>query len=219
MAINKIISMSEAVNMIKDDSKLMLGGFNKCGVPLSFLKALSKSSVKDLTIMKNDTDSVGFGVYDLFINHQIKEYFCSHIGTNKESIRQTLANEIIMNIMPQGTFAERVRCGGAGLGGVLTPTGIGTVVEEGKKIIEVDGKKYILETPLRGDVSVVKGSIVDKSGNVFCAKTSKNFNPIVAMASDICIVEADEIVEVGQIDPELISIPNIVVDYIVKAGS
>ncbi|CDF57797.1 acetate CoA-transferase subunit alpha [Thermobrachium celere] len=215
---NKIKTIDEVMEFIKDGQTIMFGGFLAVGTAENIVDAIVKKGVKDLTIICNDTAFVDKGVGKLVANKQVKKVIVSHIGTNPETGRQMNAGEIEVELVPQGTLAERIRAYGAGLGGVLTPTGLGTVVEEGKTIIEVDGKKYLLEKPLKADVAIIKGSKVDKKGNVWYSKTTRNFNPIMAMAADLVIVEAEEIVEVGEIEPENVVTPHILVDYIVKGG-
>jgi len=215
---NKIKTIDEIMEFIKDGQTIMFGGFLAVGTAEHIVDAIVKKGVKDLTIICNDTAFVDKGVGKLVANKQVKKVIVSHIGTNPETGRQMNAGEIEVELVPQGTLAERIRAYGAGLGGVLTPTGLGTVVEEGKTVIEVDGKKYLLEKPLKADIAIIKGSKVDKKGNVWYSKTARNFNPIMAMAADLVIVEAEEIVEVGEIEPENVVTPHILVDYIVKGG-
>lgn len=213
---NKLISAEKAAELIKEGSTVMSGGFMGVGTPHTIVRALVEKGTKNLTLICNDTAFVDKGVGLMVSNKQFSKIIASHIGTNKETGRQLTAGETEVELVPQGTLAERIRAGGSGLGGILTPTGVGTVVEEGKTIIEQDGKKYILEKPLRADVAILHGSVVDKSGNVFHKKTTRNFNPIMALACDLVIVEAEELVEVGEIDPHLIMIPATLVDYIVE---
>jgi acetate CoA/acetoacetate CoA-transferase alpha subunit len=213
---SKLISVNEATNYIKDGVTLMVGGFLGGGTPNTIIQALVDKGVKDLTLICNDTAFVDKGVGKMVVNKQFSKIIASHIGTNKETGRQLTAGETEVELVPQGTLAERIRAAGFGLGGILTPTGVGTIVEDGKRIIEQGGKKYILERPLRADVAILHGSAVDKAGNVFHKKTTRNCNPIMAMAADIVIVEAEEVVEIGEIDPHLVITPATLVDYIVK---
>lgn len=212
---NKMISIEEAINHIKDGMTVMIGGFLGVGNPNKIIDALVEKGVKDLTLIANDTSFPEIGLGKLIVNKQIKKVIASHIGTNGETGRQMNAGETEVVLVPQGTLAEQVRAGGAGLGGFLTPTGIGTVVEEGKKKIEIDGKEYLLELPLRADVALLTGSIVDKKGNIYYNKSTRNFNPLMAMAADTVIVEAEKVVEIGEIDPNDVMTPGIFVDYIV----
>jgi len=213
---NKICTMDECIKHITSGSTLMVGGFMGVGSPHNIIDALVKKDVKNLTLICNDTSTENNGVGKMVVNKQFSKIISSHIGLNKESGRQLMANETEFELVPQGTLAERIRSAGAGLGGFLTPTGVGTDVEEGKQVIEIDGKRYLLELPLKADVAIIKGSIVDKSGNVYHSKTTRNFNPIMALAADVVIVEAGKIVEVGELDPHLVMTPATLVDYIVE---
>lgn len=212
---SKITSVQNAIDQIKSGMTIMVGGFLGCGGPNNLLDALSKTDVKDLTLICNDTAFLEVGVGKLVVNKQFKKVITSHIGTNAETGRQMTANETEVVLVPQGTLAERIRAAGAGLGGVLTPTGVGTLVEEGKKKIEVDGKEFLLELPLKADVALIFGNKVDSKGNIVYSGATRNFNPLMAMAADTVIVEAEEIVEIGAISPENVITPSIFVDYIV----
>ena len=208
--------MEEAVSHVKDGMTVFIGGFLGVGTPEKIIDALVAKGVKDLTVIGNDTGFPDKGIGRLVVNNQVKKVIASHIGTNPETGRRMQTGEMEVELAPQGTLAERVRAGGNGLGGILTPTGIGTIVEEGKEIITVDGKKYILEKPLRADVALLNGSVVDELGNVIYAKTTKNFNPMMATAADTVIVFAEKLVKVGEIDPDHVMTSRIFVDYIVK---
>lgn len=210
----KNISLKDAVAMIKDGSSIMVGGFLGCGAPSQIIDALVESGVKDLTIICNDTVFDGKGWSKLIENHQVKEIYATYIGGSKASIQQMNEGLLKMNLVPQGTLAEKIRAKGAGLGGFLTPTGMGTVVAEGKKVINVQGKDYLLEEPIGADFALIKGSIVDESGNVFYRGTTKNFNPMMAQAADTVIVEAEKVVKVGEIEPECVHTPALFIDYI-----
>ncbi len=213
---NKLVSMEEAVSHVKDGMTVFIGGFLGVGTPEKIIDALVAKGVKDLTVIGNDTGFPDRGIGRLVVNNQVKKVIASHIGTNPETGRRMQTGEMEVELAPQGTLAERVRAGGNGLGGILTPTGIGTIVEEGKEIITVDGKKYILEKPLRADVALLNGSVVDELGNVIYAKTTKNFNPMMATAADTVIVFAEKLVKVGEIDRDHVMTSRIFVDYIVK---
>lgn len=222
----KFITAREAAALVKDGDFVMVGGFLGHGTPDSIINALADSDVKDLTVAANDTgfpegaEKHGFrGVSELVARHKIKTLYVSHIGTNPETGKQMSEGTLDVQLVPQGTLAERIRAGGFGLGGVLTPTGIGTDVANGKQIINVDGKDYLLETALKGDVCLIKGSVVDKLGNVYYKGTTRNFCPLMAPACKTVIVEAEKIVEPGEIDPENVMTPFILVDYIVEGGS
>lgn len=215
---NKIFTVGECIKHIKPNSTLMVGGFMAIGTPEYIINALVENGVSGLTLICNDTATETTGVGKMVVKKQFTKIISSHIGLNKEAGRQLMSGETEVELVPQGTLAERIRAAGAGLGGFLTPTGLGTLVEEGKQIIKSDGNIYLLEKPLKADVAIIFGSIVDKSGNVYHSKTTRNFNPIMAMAADIVIVEAQKIVEVGEIDPHLVMTPATLVDYIVKGG-
>lgn len=212
---NKLISIEEAVDMIKDGMTVMIGGFMGVGSPERIIDALVAKGVKDLTIIANDTAFIDKGLGKLIVTRQARKVIVSHIGTNKETGRQMTAGELEVDLVPQGTLAEQVRSGGAGLGGVLTPIGIGTVVEEGRQKITVQGKEYLLFEPIRADVALLSGSIVDKKGNVFYGKATRNFNPLMATAADLVICEAQKIVPVGELDPHMVMTPGILVNYVV----
>ncbi|WP_297597500.1 CoA transferase subunit A [uncultured Cetobacterium sp.] len=213
----KLVSVDFAASLIKDGSSLMTGGFLKCGSPKEVIEKLLENGTKDLTLIANDTSFPEFERGKLVVNKRIKKAIVSHIGTNPETGKQMHSGEMEVELVPQGTLAERIRAAGAGLGGILTPTGIGTVVQEGKQIIEVDGHKYLLEKPLKADIALIYGSKVDSFGNISFFGSTRNFNTVMATAADIVIVEADEIVE-GCLDPNEVVIPGIFVDYIVKGG-
>ena len=214
----KLVSMEEAISHIKDGMTIHVGGFLACGTPESIVTALIEKGVKDLTIVCNDTAFVDRGVGRLVVNNQVKKVIASHIGTNPETGKKMHDGTMEVELVPQGTLAERVRAAGCGLGGVLTPTGLGTVVQEGKEVIEVDGRKFLLEKPIKADVAIIFGTTVDELGNVICAKTTKNFNPLMATADDVVIVEAAELVPGGSLDPDHLDISRIFVDYIVKSN-
>jgi len=211
----KIISAAQAIGMISEHARLLIGGFLAVGAPETLIDELVKANTKNLHIVVIASDYETRGIGKLVVNHQIKSAQVSHLGTNKEIQKQMNEGEITIELVPQGTLMERVRAFGAGLGGVLTPTGLGTVVAEGKQTIEVDGKPYILEPAIAGDFALVKAWKADRQGNLIFHKTARNSNPIMAMAGKITIVEVDEIVEAGEIDPEHIITPGVFVDYLV----
>jgi len=214
---NKIITFKEAVSKIKDGMTLMIGGFLGNGSPEKLIDALVESGVKNLTLICNDTSFPDKGVGKLIVNKQISKVYTSHIGTNPHSNEQLNSGELIVEFCPQGTLVERIRAAGAGLGGVLTPTGLGTIVAENKEIIKVDGKEFLLEKPLKADVALLGASIGDKSGNLIYKGTTQNFNPIMASAADLVIAEVTELVEVGSFPKEQIHTQAIFVDYIVRS--
>ncbi|GAA0124036.1 CoA transferase subunit A [Clostridium faecium] len=213
---SKIISMNEAVEMIKDEMTVMIGGFLGSGAPNKILDKLSESNVKNLTIICNDTSFPEIGLGKLIVNKQVKKAIVSHIGTNPETGRQMNAKELDVELSPQGTLAERVRAYGAGLGAVVTPTGIGTIVEDGKQKLTIEGKEYLLELPLKADIALIFGSVVDKKGNILYKGATRNFNDLMAKSADIIIVEAENIVEIGEIPQESVNTPGIFIDYIVE---
>ncbi len=212
---DKVKTIDNVMESIKDGMVVMIGGFMGVGTPEFIIDAMIKKNVKDLTIIANDTSFPDRGLGRLIVNKQVKKVIASHIGLNPETGRQMNNGELEVKLIPQGTLVEQIRCGGAGIGGFLTETGIGTIVEEGKEIIKVGNKEYLLELPLRADVAVIGGSIVDRQGNVFYNASTRNFNPIIATAADIVIVGAEKIVEVGELDPNNVMTPGIFVDYIV----
>ena len=212
----QIISAQEAASKIKDGMVLMIGGFMAAGSPQKIIDAIVASDVKDLTIVCNDTAFPDKGIGKLIAAKKVKKVIASHIGTNPLTIEQFNNKEIEVEFVPQGTLAERVRCAWSGLGAVLTPTGYGTVVAEGKQIIELDGTPYLLEKALKGDVALLGANIADHSGNLVYKGTTQNFNPLMAMACDLVIAEAEEIVETGKIPMENIHTQNIFIDFLVQ---
>lgn len=214
---SKFITAQEAAAMVKEGSTVMVGGFLAAGAPDAIIDALVAQGTKELTLIGNDTGFVDKGVGKLIVNKQIKHVIASHIGTNKETGNQMNSGETQVTLVPQGTLAERIRATGCGLGGVLTPTGIGTPVEEGKQVIEVQGKKYLLEEALGAEIAFVKAYKADKKGNLVYRYMARNFNPMVAMAAKIVVAEVEEIVEVGELTPDEIVTPAIFIDYIVKS--
>lgn len=211
---DKIRSLDEIMLHIKDGMTIMIGGFMGVGTPEIIIDEIVDRGIKDLTIIANDTAFPGVGVGKLVVSGQVKKVIVSHIGLNPEAGRQMNSGELIVELVPQGTLVEQIRCGGAGIGGFLTETGLGTTVEEGKQKINIKGSEYIIEVPLRADVALIGGSIVDKAGNVFYNATTRNFNPLMATAADVVIVGAEKLVEAGEIDPHLVMTPSIFVDYI-----
>jgi len=216
--VNKIISMKEVSSMFSDGMTIMAGGFMGVGTPQALVNAMLEAEVKDITLIANDTAFTETGVGPLIVNKRVKKVIASHIGTNPETGRQMIAGEMEVELVPQGTLAERVRAGGAGLGGVLTPTGVGTVVEEGKEKITVDGREYLLEKPLRAEVALLKAYKADKAGNLIYHRSARNFNPLMALAADTVIVQVEQIVEIGEIDPDEVMTPGILVDKIFVQG-
>lgn len=216
---NKVISIEDAISHIKDGMTIMVGGFLGCGSPHRLIDALAESGIKDLTLICNDSGFVDIGVGKLVVNKQIKKLIASHVGTNKETGIQMNSGELEVVLVPQGTLAEQVRCGGAGLGGFLTPTGVGTIVEEGKEKMEIDGIEYLLEMPLKADLALIAGDRVDENGNIVYYGATRNFNHLMAPAAEVTIVEAENLVEIGDLDANEVVTPGIFVDYIVDGGA
>jgi acetate CoA/acetoacetate CoA-transferase alpha subunit len=197
----------------------MVGGFMANGTPYKLIDALVEAGTKNLTLVCNDTSWVDKGVGKLVATKQFKKIIATHIGLNKETGRQMSEKETEVELVPQGTLAERIRAAGYGLGGVLTPTGLGTLVAEGKEVITVDGKDYLLEKPLFADVAILYAGKVDKAGNMVYKGSSNNFNNVMASAAKITIVETDELVEIGEIHPNTVMTPSVFVNYIVDGGA
>jgi len=212
---NKIKDINEAVEHIKDGMTVMIGGFMAVGTPEILIDAILDKGIKDLTIIANDTGLLDKGIGKLIMNKRVNKVIASHIGLNPETGRQMNAKELIVDLVPQGTLIEQIRCGGAGIGGFLTETGVGTIIEEGKQKMKLGDKEYLLELPLRADIALIRGSVVDKDGNIFYNGSTRNFNPLIATAADLVIVGAEKIVEVGELDPNYVMTPGIFVDYIV----
>ncbi len=212
---NKVVSLEQVRPLLKDGMSIMIGGFLACGTPNKLIDLLIETNVKNLTIIANDTSFVDRGIGKLIVNGQVKKVIASHIGTNAETGRLMTEGKMEVELVPQGTLIERIRSAGAGLGGVLTPTGVGTMVEEGKQKLTIEGKEYLLELPIKADLALVYASLVDETGNAVYYGTTRNFNPIIAMAADIVIVEAETIVKAGKLDPNNIVTPSVLVDYII----
>ncbi|KAF5036768.1 Butyrate--acetoacetate CoA-transferase subunit A [anaerobic digester metagenome] len=213
---DKLISLQDAASKVKSGMTIMVGGFLTNGGPNKIMDIIAESDVKDLTIICNDAAYPDKGLGKLIANRKVKKIITSYIGSNSAAIDQMNAGELEVEFSPQGTLAERIRAKGAGLGGVLTPTGLGTVVQEGKRVIEIDDREYILEKPINADLAFVAASVADEAGNLYYKGTTRNFNPIVAMAADNVIVETEEIVKVGTFIPENVHTPAILVDFICK---
>lgn len=211
---NKVTDIKTVSALVKDGMSVMIGGFMSCGAPEGLIDAIIANNTKDLTIICNDTGTVDRGIGKLVVAGCVKKVISSHIGTNPETGRLMTEGEIDVELIPQGTLVERIRCAGAGLGGFYTPTGIGTVVQDGKEVKTIDGKEYLLELPMRADVTIIRGSVVDKIGNVVYYGTTRNFAPIMATASDVVIVEAESLVDAGNIDPDIVMTPAPLVDWV-----
>lgn len=213
----KVIAAVDAAKKVGSGAVVMIGGFLGVGTPEGLIDELVTAGVADLTVIANDTAFPDKGIGKLVVSRQVKKAIVSHIGTNPETGRQMNADEMEVDLVPQGTLAEKIRCGGSGLGGFLTPTGIGTTVAEGKTVMEVDGTEYLLEKPLRADVALLKASVADEKGNLICYGTTRNFNPVMALAADVVIAEVDEIVATGVLKPDDITIPGVLVDFLCRA--
>ena len=211
----KTISLELAVAIIPNGASLMIGGFMAVGTPERVMDEIVRQGKRDLTVIANDTAIPGKGIGKLVSAKLLRKLIASQIGLNPETQQQMNAGELQVELIPQGTLVERIRCGGYGLGGVLTPTGVGTTVEEGKQRIEVNGKRYLLETALRADFALIHSFVADYLGNLGYALTARNFNPVMAMAADTVIVNADNIVPVGVISPDHIMTPAPVVDHLI----
>jgi acetate CoA/acetoacetate CoA-transferase alpha subunit len=211
----KTIPLHEAVGMIPHGATLMIGGFAGCGTPEPLMDELVRQGKRELVVIANDTAMPGAGIGKLVRAKLVRRLIASHIGLNPETQQQMIAGELEVELVPQGTLIERIRAGGAGLGGVLTPTGVGTVTEEGKRKISVDGRDYLLETPLRADYALVHAFVSDYLGNLAYVLTARNFNPVIATAADTVIVHAAHIVPVGVIAPDQVVTPAPLVDYVI----
>jgi acetate CoA/acetoacetate CoA-transferase alpha subunit len=211
----KTISAEKAVAMIPDGARLMIGGFMGVGTPERLVDEIVRQGKRNLTVIANDTAKPGTGIGKLVGAKLVSSVIASHIGLNPETQQQMIAGTMQVELAPQGTLVERIRAGGNGLGGVLTPTGVGTVVEEGKRKIEVEGHEYLLETPLRADFALIHAFLADYLGNLSYALTARNFNPVIAMAGATVIADAEHIVPVGLIAPDHVVTPAPLVDYLV----
>jgi acetate CoA/acetoacetate CoA-transferase alpha subunit len=211
----KTVSLEQAVAMISDGARLMIGGFMGVGTPERLMDEIVRQGKRELTVIANDTAKPGVGIGKLVSANLVHKLIVSHIGLNRETQQQMTAGRMAVELVPQGTLIERIRAGGSGLGGVLTPTGVGTVVEEGKRKIDVDGKEYLLEKPLHADFALIHAFLADYLGNLAYALTARNFNPIIAMAGTTIIADAEHIVPIGLIAPDHVVTPAPLVDYLV----
>lgn len=211
----KLITLQDAAGFFRDGMTIMVGGFMGVGTPPRLVEALLESGVRDLTLIANDTAFVDTGIGPLIVNGRVSKVIASHIGTNPETGRRMIAGEMDVHLVPQGTLIEQIRCGGAGLGGFLTPTGVGTIVEEGKQTMTLEGKTWLLERPLRADLALIRAYRSDRLGNLTYQLSARNFNPLIALAADITLVEPDEMVETGELQPDQIVTPGAVIDHIV----
>ncbi len=211
----KTMPVSEVVAMIPDGASLMIGGFLGVGTPERIVDELVRQKKHDLSVIANDTAKPGTGIGKLISAKLVRKAIVSHIGLNPETQKQMMAGELIVELVPQGTLIERIRAGGFGLGGILTATGLGTIVEEGKQKVAVDGEEFLLETPLRADFALVHAFLADYLGNLSYALTARNFNPLMAMAAATVIAGAEHVVPVGLISPDHVVTPAPLVDYLV----
>lgn len=211
----KTVSLEQAVSVIPDGASLMVGGFMAVGTPERVIDEIIRQNKRDLTVIANDTAMPCKGIGKLVGSRLLRKAVVSHIGLNPETQRQMMSGDLEVDLVPQGTLIERIRAGGHGLGGVLTQTGIGTSVEEGRRLIELDGKLWLLEPALRADFALVQAFLADYLGNLSYALTARNFNPVIAMAADTVIASADNIVPIGVISPDHIATPAPVVDYLI----
>ena len=214
---NKVIdNAAEAVSGVQDGATIMMGGFGLCGIPENLIASLREKGVKDLTVMSNNAGVDDFGIGILLETRQVKKMISTYVGENKLFERLVLSGELEIELVPQGTFAERVRAGGAGIAGFYTPTGYGTLIAEGKETREIDGRMYVLEKPLQADFAFVKAWKGDTWGNLVYRKTARNFNPMMATAGRVTIAEVEELVDNGQLDPDNIHTPGIYVQHVLK---
>lgn len=218
--IKPVVSAEEAVRHVKKGDAIMVGGFNYGGIPYTLIDALLEQGTDELTLIANDTAYADVGHGKLVSQGRCKKVIASHVGLNKKTGELYHSGQLELELFPQGSFVEKIRAAGFGLGGFLTPTGVGTVVEEGKQVLEVGGRKYILELPMRADVALVRAYKADRSGNLVYRGTNRNFNPTMATAADIVIAEVDSIVDIGELHPDAIVTQGILIDLlVVKGGS
>jgi 3-oxoacid CoA-transferase subunit A len=214
---NKVLRSAEAaVELVNDGASILFGGFGVCGLPENLIRALHARGTKNLTVISNNAGTDGFGLGLLLRDGQIRKVIASYVGENKEFERQLLAGTVEVELVPQGTFAERIRAGGAGIGGFFTPTGFGTLVAEGKETRVIDGVAYVLEKPIRADFAFVRAWKGDRVGNLVYRKTARNFNPVMATAARTTLAEVETLVEPGAIDPDHVVTPGIFVQHIIQ---
>ena len=214
----KLKTISDALLGLTDGMTIMVGGFLATGSPDALVDEIVRRGIGDLTLIANDTAMPDRGYGKLFATGQIKKLVCSYMGLNPIAITQKLDRTIETELVPQGTLAERIRAGGSGLGGILTPTGVGTMVEEGKTKLEVGGRVYLVELPLRADFALINASLADPAGNLVYRKSARNFNPLMAMAADHVVAQAAKVQSIGEIDPDLVMTPGVVVDAVVEVN-
>jgi len=212
-----IVSLEEIRHILKSDMRILVGGFGISGTPLSVLDQVLHTDIENLEIVSNNLGDNGMGLHKVFMEGKIKKAIGSFFTINKEAVMAWSKGELEIELLPQGTLAEAIRCGGAGIGGFYTKTAVGTALTKDKEIREIDGQRYVFEKGIRGDVALIKAAKADRLGNLVYHTTARNFNPVMATAADFVIAEVDEIVEVGELDPEHIVTPHIYVDYVVQS--
>ena len=216
---NKVLaSAEEAVSRIPDGATVMMGGFGLCGIPETLIAALRARGTKNLTVISNNAGIDNFGIGVLLQSRQVRKMIASYVGENKEFEREFLTGELEVELVPQGTLSERIRAGGAGIGGFFTPTGYGTLIAEHKETRTIDGKPFVFETPLVADFAFVKAWKGDRAGNLVYRKTARNFNPVMATAAEVTIAEVEHLVELGDIDPDHVITPGIFVRYVLQGA-
>jgi len=209
-------TVDEALDLLRDGMTIMSGGFGLSGNPEACIEAIARRGVKDLTIISNNCGNQGMGLAVLLKNRQVRRVVCSYIGGNPDLAEQYLSGAVEVALNPQGTLAERIRAGGAGIAGFYTPTGVGTVVAEGKEVREIDGRRCVLERPLRADLAIVRAAVGDTFGNLRFYRTARNFNPLMATAADVTVAEVDRLVDAGGIDPDDVHLPGLFVKRVVE---
>src|SRR5579872_5418942 len=218
-SMNKVVAgAAEAVSRIPDGATIMMGGFGLCGIPETLIAALHARGTRNLTVVSNNAGVDDFGIGILLRARQVRKMISTYVGENKEFERQFLAKELEVELVPQGTFAERIRAGGAGIAGFFTPTAFGTLVAEGKETRVIDGRHYVLERPLHADFAFVKAWKGDRFGNLVYRKTARNFNPVMATAADVTIAEVEHLLEPGEIDPDHVHTPGIFVKHVLQGA-
>ncbi len=216
---NKVLAdAAAAVAMIPDGATIMMGGFGLCGIPENLIKALHARGTRNLTVISNNAGVDTFGIGVLLQTRQVRKMISTYVGENQEFERQCLSGELELELVPQGTFAERIRAGGAGIGGFFTPTGYGTVVAEGKETRVIDGRPHVFEKPLKADFAFIKAFRGDRLGNLVYHRTARNFNPMMATAAAVTIAEVEQLVEPGTLDPEAVATPGIFVQYVIQGS-
>jgi 3-oxoacid CoA-transferase subunit A len=216
---NKVLPSAEAaVAMVPDGASILMGGFGLCGIPENLIQALHARGTRNLTIISNNAGVDDFGIGILLKSHQVRKMISTYVGENKEFERQYLSGELQVELVPQGTFSERIRAGGAGIGGFFTPTAYGTIVAEGKETRLIDGKHYVLESPIRADFAFVRAWKGDRVGNLVYRRTARNFNPVMATAGRITIAEVEHLVDTGSLDPDHVVTPGIFVNHIFQGA-